>query len=85
VHRLYNILAGLAGVFPGVVTAFGAYNMIGDFPDFETSMMRAGGSIIIIAAVNFSLPEKQLKKAFVHGLAVGFLWTLAALVFELDL
>lgn len=83
-HRVYNILAGIGGLIPGLIMAFGAYNMMSEFPDFETTLRRAAGSLIIIAAVNFTLPDKQLKKAFVHGLIVGFLWTMIALVFELD-
>ena len=83
--RLINLLIGFVSVIPGIIMALGLWNTISELPPFPQMVERTLGSFVIIAVIAFLQQKKDIKKVSQLGIAVGFLWTMTALILELDL
>lgn len=83
--RLVNLLIGFIAVIPGIIMALGFWHMVSELPEVYTMFSRTLGSFVIIAVISFLQSERDIKKMSQLGIAVGFLWTLTAMILELEL
>lgn len=65
--------------------ALGLWHSISVLPGLNEMLIRSLGSFVIIAFIAFMQPEKAIKRVSQWGIAVGFMWTLTALILELDI
>lgn len=84
-YRLQNMLIGLAAVIPGVIMALGAWHYFAVLPALGIMLQRSLGSVVIILIIAWVQPRKDLKKVSQIGISVGFLWTLTAMLLELEM
>ena len=84
-YRVINLSIGFVSVIPGIIMALGLWNMISTLPDIKTMLTRVGGSFVIIAFIAFLQSQKEVKKVSQLGIAVGFLWTITAMILKLEL
>jgi fluoride ion exporter CrcB/FEX len=84
-HRFTNLLIGFIGVIPGIIMALGLWHSISVLPELGVMISRTLGSFVIIAVIAFLQEKKDIKRVSQFGIAVGFLWTLTAMMMELDL
>jgi hypothetical protein len=84
-YRVINLSVGFISVIPGIIMALGLWNTIGTLPPFDEMIKRPLGSFVIIAVVAMLQSKKDIKKVSQLGIAVGFLWTMTALIMELEL
>lgn len=65
--------------------ALGLWHAINILPDLYPMISRTLGSFVIIGVIAFMQPKKDVKKVSQLGIAIGFLWTMTALIMELEL
>ena len=83
--KVINLGIGFVSVIPGIIMALGLWHSIATLPALEIMIGRAAGAFVIISVIAFLQPKKDLKKVSQLGIAIGFLWTLTAMILELDL
>lgn len=83
--RIINLSIGLIAVIPGIIMALGLWHMLKGLPELYLMINRTLGSFVIISFIAFMQPKKDIKRVSQWGIAIGFLWTLTALLMELEL
>jgi hypothetical protein len=84
IDKLINLGIGFAGVVPGVIMAFGFWQSVSELPAIELLIQRAAGAFVVVSVIAFLQPKKDIKKMSQLGIAIGFLWTLTALILKLE-
>lgn len=83
--RATNLFIGFISVIPGIIMALGLWHSINTLPELDVMVKRTLGSFVIISVIAILQTKKDVKRVSQLGIAVGFLWTLTALILELDL
>lgn len=83
--RFINLGIGFLSVIPGIIMALGLWHSVSELPELNDMITRSLGSFIIISFIAFMQPKKAIIRVSQWGIAIGFLWTLTALILELDL
>ena len=83
-YRFINLLIGFVSVIPGIIMALGLWHSINTLPLLDVMITRTLGSFVVISVIAMLQHKKDIKKVSQLGIAVGFIWTMTALILELE-